>query len=125
VTDDICISVENELQTWRGDFNMDIKQHVYPADSTLDALNQSCQIDEDTFRARLIELGRLQTDGVNANRASFQRVELNEPYVTKNLSFRDITKSAPDQVPEGYAPAFKAEVFLNGEPATIVVYREQ
>jgi hypothetical protein len=98
------------------------KHYFYPAQSTLDSLSVSCQIDEDTFRARLTNLEMTTADGAKANMATFQSIEMSEPYVSKNLAFQ--TESGSDQARPGYSLVFKARVFLNGEPTNISVYRE-
>jgi hypothetical protein len=103
---------------------MATKLWFYPADSTLDDLSQSCQIDEDNLRSRLINLERGEMNGAKANKATFEGIEFSEPYITKRLLFQDLTQSASDEKPQGYEPVLKADVFLQNRPARIAVYRE-
>ena len=113
---------------------MATKQVDYPADGTIDDLSQTCQADEDIFRARLKQITNVEAqNGTKGNRATYERIPFDQPYKKKKLSFQDITNATADQqrdiaekeMQQGHAEAFRADVFLKGKPAKIIVYREQ
>ena len=112
---------------------MATKEITYPANGKIDDLNQTCQSDEGTFRGRLIKLNQIEDDeGATGVKATYERIPMTQPFTVKKLSFRDITKATADEqrdiaeeeMAQGRAEAFRAEVFLEDKPATIVVYRK-
>lgn len=108
-----------------------------PANGTLEDLTTTCGGHEDGFRAKLARLERgKDADGNNGIRATYNRVPLNEDYVSKELFFFDVTDLSAeerhditvDQLSQGHVLAFatadRAEVFLEDEEAVVAVYRE-
>lgn len=110
----------------------------YPSDGTLEDLSTTCGGDEDGFRAKLTNLKRVHdANGKTAIRATYQRVPLDEKYVSKELFFFDITHASSDeiknitieQLKKGRAFAFpdadSAQVYLGGKEAVVAIYREK
>jgi hypothetical protein len=107
----------------------------YPADGTVDDLSTTCGGDEDGLRAKLVKLERAHDeDEKKATRATYEIVPIDDPYVSKELFFFDITKLTAkqiqditvDQLAKKHSVLFdKAEVYLDDAEAVVAVYREQ
>lgn len=115
---------------------MDPETMDYPPNGTVEDLSTTCGGDEDGLRAKLIKLERVHDgEGNTAIRATYQPVPLNQPYVSKDLFFFDITDASASeikditvkQLAQGRAFAFpgadKAEVYLEGKESLVAVYR--
>jgi hypothetical protein len=114
---------------------MDPEVMDYPPDGTLDDLSTSCGGDEDGLRAKLVKLERAHdNEDKTATRATYEPISLDDPYVSKELFFFDITNLTPQQIhditvqqlAQKHSVLFdKAEVYLNGAEALVAVYRQQ
>ena len=115
---------------------MEPKIKDLPADGTVDDLKTTCGGHEDGFRAKLARLQRgKDAAGVNGIRATYNRVPVDQPYVSKELFFFDITNASAserhnlnvEQLQQGHALAFpgadRVEVYLGGNEAVVAVYR--
>lgn len=109
----------------------------YPPTGTIDDLSTTCGGDEDGLRAKLVKLERAHNaQGDTATRATYQPVPLDQPYVSKELFFFDITEASAqevnditvEQLAKGRAFAFNgadsAQVYLESKEAVVAVYRE-
>lgn len=106
----------------------------YPPDGTLDDLSTTCGGDEDGLRAKLVQLERVHDkDDKTATRATYTPVPIDDPYVSKDLFFFDITKLTAQQVHDITVKQLalkrsvlfdKAEVYLNDAEAVVAVYRQ-
>ena len=107
------------------------------ANGTLEDLNTTCGGHEDGFRAKLIKLQRVHdAQGKKGIRLTYDRVPLDEPYVSKELFFFDITDASASDIKDitvqelakGHALAFpdadEAEVYLEDEEAVVMIFRE-
>lgn len=116
---------------------MDSEVMDYPPDGSLEELSTTCGGDEDGLRAKLVKLERAHDEEDNtATRATYELVPLDDPYVSKELFFFDITNASPqeihdiavEQLAQGHAIAFPgaddADVYLNGNESQVAVYRE-
>lgn len=103
------------------------KEQIYAGSGTLANLSITCQGDEDVFRAKLINLERI--DAGKQTKATYARVPFDQDYVKKALFFFDTTTGGAANPPAGSTPALsngeKAEVYLNNVPSTISVFREK
>jgi hypothetical protein len=105
----------------------------YPNNGTVDDLCSTCGGDEDVFRGPLTKLERVvDTKGNQGIRATYAPLPFTKKYAKKrlvmfditNMSTKEQTELAKQQIAQGNAEAFKGQVYLGGKPATVVVYRE-
>src|SRR5882724_10987794 len=83
---------EYEFRAQNRRFKMEPEVIDYPANGTLEDLSRTCGGDEDGFRGPLVKLVRVEDAAGNKGiRATYQPIPLNQPYVSKDLFFFNIT----------------------------------
>jgi hypothetical protein len=112
---------------------MELETIDYPIDGTVEQLCTTCGGHESLFNGPLVKLELVEDDnGKQAVRATYRRTPFPEEFIQKpififnitNMSSQKQNELAQQQMAQGHAEAFRGQVCLGGQPATVVVYRE-